>query len=251
MRCVVRRDFVDIHCHILPGLDDGSRTWEMTEKMLHMELDQGVCGMIVTPHFWKGRWTAPPEKVRELASQLEERGRKIRPDFFVSVGNEIKYYGPTSVELVKDGSCLTMGDTKYVLLEFSYECSLSDIETAVNQVRTKGYRPILAHVERYKCHLKEYDELDHLIRRGAYLQVNAESLNDGGLGSRLFGEGAFIKKLLQYQMIHLVGTDTHNDGNRAPNMEKAAIWLQKKIGEAETRKLLYDNPLSLLKNEYL
>lgn len=247
----MKQEFLDVHCHILPGLDDGSKDWEMTEQMLRMELDQGARGLIVTPHFWKGRWTATPEKIRELAAQLEEKARKLDPDFFVKVGNEIKYYGPSSVEMVQEAACLTMGDTKYALLEFSYDCSCSDIETAVNQMRTKGYRPIIAHVERYKCFHKEYDRLDQLIQKGAYLQINAEVLQDGGLGSRLFGEGAFLKKLFQYQMIHLIGTDCHNDGNRAPRMEQAADWLQKKIGKAETKKLLYENPLTLLRNDYI
>jgi len=223
----------------------------MTEAMLQKELEQGARGMIVTPHYWKGRWTASPETVRELAKQLEERGRRTDPDFFVKVGNEIKYYGPTSVELLKDGSCLTMGDTKYVLLEFSYDCTASDVETAVNQLRTRGYRPILAHVERYKCLRRDYDRLDQLIQSGAYLQVNAEVLKDGGLGSGLFGEGAFLKKLFQYQMVHLIGTDAHNDGKRAPNMEPAIDWLRKKIGEAETKRIVYENPLTLLRNDYI
>lgn len=247
----MRQEYVDIHCHILPGLDDGSRDWDMTERMLRMELEQGACGLIVTPHFWKGRWTPPPEQVREMACRLEETAQAIRPDFFVAVGNEIKYYGDSVADSLAQNQCLRLGDTNYILLEFSYECTFSDIDTAVNRMKTKGFRPILAHIERYRCLHREYDRLDQLIQRGAYLQVNADSMDDGGLSSRLFGEGAFIKKLLQYGMIHLIGTDAHNDAGRAPQMERCQAWLRKKCGDAEARRLLYEHPLMLLKNEYL
>ena len=169
----------------------------------------------------------------------------------MNVGNEIKYYGPSSVEALKDADCLTMGDSKYVLLEFPSDCFCADVATAVNRVKTQGYRPILAHVERYQCFYKEYATLNQLIQSGAYLQVNAEVLKDGGLGSGLFGEGAFLKKLFQYQMVHLIGTDAHNDGKRAPNMEPAIDWLRKKIGEAETKRIVYENPLTLLRNDYI
>lgn len=247
----MRQEFIDVHCHILPGLDDGSPDWNVTEEMLRMELDQGACGLIVTPHFWKGRWTAPPERVRELASQLEEKGRAVRPDFFVAIGNEIKYYGATAAEDLAEGRCLSLGGTRYVLLEFSYECSFSDVDMAVNRMKTKGFRPVLAHVERYKCLHRQYDRLDQLIQRGAYIQVNADSLDDGSFGSRLFGDAAFIKKLLQYDMIHLVGTDAHNDRSRAPQMDRCYAWLTKKCGEKEARRLLYEHPLTLLDDKYL
>lgn len=247
----MKQEYVDVHCHILPGLDDGSHDWDMTERMLRMEIEQGVCGLIVTPHFWKGRWTSPPAQIREMAQKLESMAQTLRPDFFVAAGNEIKYYGDSVADSLNQNQCLRLGDTDYVLLEFSYECTFSEIDMAVNRMKTRGFRPVLAHIERYRCLYREYDHLDQLIQRGAYLQVNADSLDDKKISSRLFGQGGFIKKLLQYEMIHLVGSDAHNDEGRAPRMGRCYDWLSKKCGDGEARRLMYQNPLMLLENKYL
>lgn len=243
----LKQEYIDVHCHILPGLDDGSQSMEMTEKMLRMEIEQGAVGLIATPHYWKGRWEAPPEKILSLVEKVEALARTMRPDFTVAAGNEIKYYGSGMIDALSEKGCLSLGNTKYVLLEFSYECSFSDIDMAVNRTKTKGFRPVLAHVERYKCLHKDYDRMDQLIQRGAYIQVNADSLaGEEGLRTSMF-----VRKLLQYDMIHLIGTDAHNGTNRAPGMEKCAAYIRKKCGDAAARYLLYENPLKLLNNEYL
>ncbi len=243
----MKEKYIDVHCHMLPGIDDGSRDLTMTEEMLRQAQEQGCCGIIVTPHYWKGRWEARPETVREAAKEVEALAKKRDPDFFVACGNEIKYYGSSMVEALMEKRCLTLGESKYVLVEFSYEITYSEIDMAINQLTTKGYRPIIAHIERYQSLYREYDRIDQLIQRGAYVQVNAGSIG-GDEGMRI---GGFVKKLLKYEMIHVIGSDAHNDKERAPKMERCAAYLKKKGGEECRRKLLYENPLQLLRNEYM
>jgi len=112
-------------------------------------------------------------------------------------------------------------------------------------LQMSGYRPVLAHAERYKCLVKEPYRVEELVDMGIYIQVNASGVTgETGLPSK-----AFVKKLMKYELVHFLGSDAHNMGNRKPAMQKCVSYVSRKFGEDYARRISWDNALRMLCNE--
>lgn len=170
---------IDMHCHILPGIDDGSANPKETLAMLRMALNQDFVGMIVTPH--GSVRNASVERVQEIRTLCKkfriQAYQRLGVRLPVFPGQEIMYSVDTR-QLLKEGKLLTLADSRYVLLEFLPGTAYSKIFSAVRQMQMAGYVPILAHVERYHV-LREEGRLEELADTGARIQMNYSSI-DGG-----------------------------------------------------------------------
>lgn len=237
-------DFIDVHCHILPGVDDGSTDMEMTRQMLQTAWKDGIRCMIATPHYREGRMEATPAKLISSWEKTAACAREIHRDFVIYLGSEL-YSTHALVSSIEKRRALTINGSRYVLVEFNPSKGYSEIETALRELQMSGYRPVLAHVERYKCLVKEPYRVEELTDMGIYIQVNASSVT-GDMG---FASKAFIKKLMKYELVHFVGTDAHNMGNRKPAMQKCVSYVAKKFGEDYARRISWSNALRMLNNE--
>ena len=177
--------------------------------------------------------------------QVQEEARAIDPEFYIYSGNEVLYFGSMTEDL-REGRILTLGDSRYVLVEFYDNVSYREIFQAVRQITMAGYGMVIAHVERYSC-LREKDRLDELARAGAFLQMNYGSLEEGVLSA----DGRWCRRQAAEGRIHLLGTDMHNMGRRAPRAAAAASWLVRKVGEEAAWPLLADNAGSILAGQPL
>lgn len=217
--------FFDIHCHILPNLDDGARSMEQTIAMMNIAVDEGITSMICTPHYHLGRVVAEyndcEERIKEVREELKKRN--INVDLYL--GAEICYFSE-AVDEVDEGRIHTMAGSSYVLLEFEPSVEYRRIRTAVNEFTMAGYVPIIAHIERYDCMIMAMDEVSELISMGALIQINASSV----LGELGFGVKRFIKKMMKNEMVSFVSTDAHSNGHRAPRMRKCYEYVAKKFG---------------------
>lgn len=235
--------FFDIHTHIAPGIDDGSKDDEMTLEMLRKSYMSGVANIILTPHY-----NEPHRVTAEISPDLLEHIRKlaadISKDMRIFAGNEIFFTNNTKT-LLLNRKAASLAGSNYVLLEFSYGVSCSELISAVNEVRMCGYWPILAHVERYDC-IYEKGFPERLAAAGAYLQMNA-----GFIISANFRASRFISKLLKENLISFIGSDCHNLTSRSPNMGECIKLLNEKYGSEMTERLLMHNPEKIIKNERL
>lgn len=246
--------YVDIHSHILPGIDDGASDWEESLKMLQIAQAEGIGFIIATPHYGLFNQGFDINQARELVSEINMRADELGIEVEVALGNEI-YYLPGAVNHVIDGRAATLAGTRYVLIEFSEDVSVDIAEQAVLEFTASGYRPIIAHVERYR-HL--FDRNLVAIRRlkefGAYFQINTRSLTDKQ-HKRLFARNTdrinCAVELLKEGMVDLVATDAHNMGNRAPLMKDAIDNMRMLIGRAKTNRILCGNTLAILENDYI
>ena len=237
--------YVDMHCHILPGVDDGSKHMEMSLKMLEMEYRQGVRGIVLTPHCYAGR--TQPELIKVRYDELAAQAQKRFPQMRLYLGNELMY-SDTIVEELSAGNAYTINGTNYVLVEFFTELSWKQLSSAMRRIGMEGYRPILAHMERYECLMHHTERVDELISQGVVMQMNAESVT-GGLFDR---QAAECRKLIESGRIHLLGTDAHRIGWREPNLADAVKTLQKKIkSEALLEQILFKNPINVLNGDYI
>lgn len=238
--------WVDIHNHILPGVDDGAKDWEMSKKMLKMAYEEGFRRMIITPHYHKRFKKVPAEELMLKFKKLQEISQKIDRSFELYLGNEL-FYCYDAVEWLEQGLIQTMAGSTYILVEFSPSSDFSEMRQGLQRIQMGGYSPILAHMERYSCLYKEFGRVRELYNMGIYLQVNAGSIM-GNLG---FGIKQFLKKLLQQEYIHFVATDAHNLGKRTPEIAKCARFLLKKYDTDYIKQLLCDNPMKVINNEYI
>ena len=235
---------IDIHSHILPGVDDGAKDEKQSLEMLKMAAADGITDIIATPHFHYRRGHATPAQIKAAAAKCQQLIKDAGLNINIYTGNEL-YYTHELLETVKAGEALTMADSDYVLLEFSPDTERRKIQNAVYQFLSEDYYPIIAHMERYMAFQKHPDFAYAISDMGAYFQLNAGSL----LGAAGWNTKRFAKSMMKNDMIQFVATDTHDEKERPPRFGKTAEWIEKKYGESEVFEYLCKNPQMILKNK--
>ena len=236
--------FIDMHSHILPGVDDGAQTPEETKEMLEMAYADGIRCIIATPHHHPHRGRAPVQKLRERAKLTRAMAHEIDERFRIFLGTEI-YFGQDVAEKLKEGRILSMNRREFALVEFPPSQTFPYIKQGLQQLQFAGYEVILAHVERYHCIAEDAELAEELYDMGVNLQVNADSIT-GGSGRKI---KKFIEELMDRDLVFCVGTDAHDTKRRPPKMRKAANYVEKKYGEDYTRRIFYSNAKEMLKKK--
>ncbi len=239
-------DYFDIHSHILPGVDDGASTMEESLAMLGVAYGEGTRSILLTPHYTRGKNSYTREELHNIFVNLKTEAEKQYPGLKLYLGNEI-LYEEGIVDDLKNGLIQTMNDTKYVLVEFNIRISYNQLYEAVRKLTNARFRPIIAHVERYRCLFKHIERIDELVGMEAYLQMNISSVYGG-----LMDENArWCKKLVREEYISFFGTDAHDLEERAPYINDYAAWIRKKCGEDLLEQLFVKNPQRMIENKYI
>lgn len=236
--------FVDIHTHILPGVDDGARDLSQALSLLKHAAGQGTGALILTPHY-RGRYhDNVREKLTAVFQELRQAAAVECPELELYLGCEIGYAMDVS-EKVADGAVLTLNDTQYVLLEFQDDSFRSRILDGVLEVVNFGYVPIIAHAERYEAFRKFPELAEDLTDLGALIQINADSV----LGKGGFGIKRYCHQLLKAHLVHFVATDAHDQKLRQPELRTCYQRIRKKYGQAYADTLFIRNGRAVLAGE--
>lgn len=238
--------YIDIHSHILPKIDDGAENIEMSLKMMEIAQENGIGKIILTPHNKPGHHNANPEKIWKLTEKLKSEAKARGVAVQLYTGNEI-YYRSDIVEMLERKEACTMAGSSYVLLEFNPMDDFDYIRQGIYQVLSSGFRPILAHAERYESLTSSIKKVDGLVEMGCYIQVNAGSIT----GDNGFAGKHFTRLLLKRELVHFVATDAHSDRRRGPYMKKCGEYLEKKMGQDYARRLLKENPAYVIADMYI
>lgn len=240
------KGYFDVHCHLLPGIDDGASSEREMLDMAEIAYRESIRYIFATPHYHPRRGEADKETIDGVFEQAQELIRNKYPDMKIYRGNEI-YFRQDAADMLKSGQLLTLAESDYALIEFSTSVSKKQVKTAVGQIQMAGYMPVIAHVERYEELIGAYDFIEELAGAGVYFQVNASSVigEMGGTRKR------FIKKLIKNDWVHFIGTDAHDTKYRAPLMEKCAAYLRKKFDDDVAELLLYYYPMMVVKNKMI
>lgn len=196
----------DLHTHLLPDIDDGSKSFEESLKILKDMQDRGIDEIVLTPHYVENsRYNCNNyNKVKlyqELMDKAEEKGLKIK----IYLGNEV-FITPKIVELIKKGEIAPINDSRYVLFEFPLRQVYNNTSQIISDMVSNGYIPVLAHPERYEEFQEHPDVLEEYLRMGVLMQANFTTL---------FGKyGKTAEKTLKYflkkKWISFLGSDTHH-----------------------------------------
>jgi protein-tyrosine phosphatase len=244
-----------MHCHILPGVDDGSRDMEMSLRMLETAKANRIETIILTPHNRADRHSVSGKGQIERIHKLTEAAAEYGLDsFHFYSGNEL-FYDSTLVERLENGEALTLADSRYCLVEFEPGEDYAYIAKGLKELSYEGYYPILAHCERYECltdntvinRSEGYRRVEELRRNGILFQVNA-----GSIFPKTFQViPKFVNRLLKENMVSFVATDAHRDTGRAPYLLDAADYLFQKYDRNYAKSLLYDNARYIIRNEVI
>lgn len=236
--------FVDIHCHILPGVDDGSQSPEETKAMLEKAWDEGIQIMVATPHYHKQRGKNDIDLIKKQLLLTRKLAKEVHPKMQVCLGMEI-YYGEDVPELLKTGKAVSIRKSRYILVEFSPGDDFQYILNAVRKLQMSGHTVIIAHIERYNCLREDISNVEYLREMGAYLQVNAGSIT-GSYGRSV---KKFLREVLKAHLVQLVGTDAHGPEKRSPKMQEAYKEVVKRCGEEYADQIFGQNAKKVLRNE--
>ena len=239
-------EYFDIHNHILPGVDDGAENMEESLSMIDVAYKEGTRNLILTPHYERGKNRYTKEELKTRFWELCQEVEKSHPDMNLYLGNEILYTDGI-VDDLKNGLIQTMNDTKYVLVEFNIRISYNELYQAIRKIINARFRPIIAHVERYRCLFKHIERIDELVSMEAYLQMNISSVYGGFLDEN----ARWCKKLVKEGYISFFGTDAHDLDDRAPYINDYVGWIEKKCGEDELEQMFVKNPKKMVNNQYL
>lgn len=236
---------VDIHCHILPDIDDGPETISQSLAMAQMAADCGVTRLAATPHFRGEAGSLPElERMYRRHRRLEEILRQERIPLQLHLGAEILCL-PETVELARKRQLPTIGDTDYVLCEFFFDAPFGYMDEILEGIARAGYKIVVAHPERYDAIQQEPRFVHRWFRRGYVIQVNKGS----ALGA--FGEKPrrAAVELLDTGFVHLIASDAHSPRHRTTDMSQVKNWLLDRYTPGYVRMLLEENPGRLLRGE--
>ena len=196
---------IDIHTHVIPFVDDGSKSLEDSISMIKHEIEIGVDTIIATPHHIFHRYECSVEEIKKNFELLKEEVKKQNLNIKLLLGQEIYYSSREDIiGLLQEGKLLTLNNTNKVLLEFSFTREPEDLTDIVYNFSIKGYDLIIAHVERY-----EWITLDKVLmlkKEGALIQVNSDAI----VGKTTAKEKRFVKKLIKNNLVDVVASDTHS-----------------------------------------
>lgn len=230
---------IDFHAHILPGLDDGIQTMDDAVKVLKEAEKAGFKKIICTTHY-SNYYTENEETRKNKLKELQEKTSGIE----LVIGNEV--YARTDIDKIfGKGEASTLNDSKYVLYEMPLHKEYPKYQNLVIDLISAGYKPVLAHPERYVIIQEDPKKIEELLDLGVYLQSNFMSI-EGLYGSKC---KKTVELLLKHNMISFLGTDVHSTKTFYPHIQSASKKIIKIIGEEDFNKITNINPERVCKNE--
>ena len=228
-------NIIDIHSHLLPNVDDGSKDLSMSLDVLKKQESVGVKKIVLTPHYKGDVYNITASELQKIFLDFKTKVKEAGLNVQLYLGQEI-YCDSSIYDNLKSGVVSTLNGTKYLLLEFNY-FEETDIADYVHNLTTMGYIPIIAHVERYTY--LDWNTIFDLKQMGALIQVNASSII-GENGRRV---QKYLLKAMSKGLIDFVSSDIHM--MRQTSLDKAYKKISKTLGEEVAKRVLYDNALKI------
>ncbi len=234
---------IDVHCHILPGIDDGAPNIGTSLEMAAALIDEGVEAVVCTPHILPGLYHNTGPQIRaateELQSALEKAGMNLR--LFSGADAHISL---DFVAKLKKGEILTLADSRYVMIELPMHVRPEPLNKFFFELMVAGYVPILSHPERLAWIEPQFALIQRLARAGVWLQITSGSL----LGK--FGRSAkyWAERLLDEGFVHLLATDAHDMKRRSPDLKRGRDAAASRVGNIEANNLVLTRPRGILAN---
>ena len=234
---------IDLHSHILPGIDDGSKSLEMSLEMARIAVQDGIRVMACTPHIYPGLYmnnTAGIQTARDsLQAALDEHGIALQ----LTTGADA-HLVPGLVEGLRSGTVPSLHGTRYFLLEPPHHVAPPRFAELVFQIVAAGYVPVITHPERLTWIEDHFQVFVDLARQGAWIQVTAGAVT-GHFGPR---PKYWAERFLGEGLTHILATDAHSSVRRVPILSEARAVAERLLGREEATQLVQGRPTALMNN---
>jgi protein-tyrosine phosphatase len=232
---------IDLHSHLLPGLDDGAPDLRVALAMAEAFIDDGVEIVACTPHILPGLYhnTGPGIRaaVELLQFQIAEAGLPLK----LTTGADV-HLAPGLVQGLQSGTILSLADSRYLLLEPPHHVLPARFEESLFELLVAGYVPIITHPERLSWIKGNYQIMGRLVQHGVWMQITAGSLTGH------FGRGAlyWAERMLDEGLVHILASDAHDPSHRRPNLSAGAEAAAKRLGSDEAFELVQGRPRAII-----
>ena len=237
---------IDLHTHILPGIDDGAQSLQTALEMVRMAAESGTEYLVLTPHV-----NTPGNPDAYWGRQMHARCAALRAavrDAGISVGigyGAEVFYTDALLALLAQGKLLPLAGSRHLLIEFPFDVDPITVRNALRTVSNAGLVPILAHPERYRMTAYDPRAIFDWVQSGCIMQMDRDSLL-GGFGSSVF-EAA--RTLLAHGLVHCIASDAHDTERRDPCLDEVQRYLTASIGARDAHILLRENPRRILRDQ--
>jgi protein-tyrosine phosphatase len=233
---------IDLHSHLLPGVDDGAPNLSVSLMMARAAVAQGVTVMACTPHILPGVYHNHGPDIRIATKALQDALDREEIPLQLATGADV-HMAPNFVAGLRSGEFLTLADSRYVLVEPPHHVAPPQLEYFCFNLVTAGYVPVLTHPERLSWIESRYDTIKKLVRTGVWMQVTAGSFTGA------FGRTALVQRLLDEGCVHLIASDAHNAERRPPDLASGREAVEKRVGAQEAEYLVFTRPMGILKDQ--
>ena len=232
---------IDLHCHLLPGIDDGPTTLEVSLAMARCAVDDGITFTACTPHIYPGLYennrAGIEAAVAALRTALAEAGIPLQ----LGTGADT-HLAPDLAGGIRDGRVPTINGSRYLLLEPPHHVAPPRFTEEVFSLMAAGIVPVITHPERLSWIESHYSVFADLVKQGAWMQLTAGSLT-GRFGRR---PKYWAERMLDEGLVHILATDSHHIDKRPPLLAEGREAAAKRLGEEEARRLVLDRPQAIL-----
>ena len=235
------RDMIDLHSHILPGIDDGAADLDVSLAMARRAVADGVCVQACTPHILPGVYNNTGAQIvaatAALQAALDQNGIALR----LVPGADV-HLAPDIVPRLRRGEALPLAGSRYVLVEPSHHVAPARMVDTFFNIMVAGYHPILTHPERLAWIRPNYAMIGQLAAGGVWMQITASSLT-GTFGAE---PKYWAQRMLEEGKVHILASDCHNMERRPPNLREGREAAAKRVGEQEAWHLVFGRPQCIL-----
>jgi protein-tyrosine phosphatase len=228
---------IDIHSHILPGIDDGAKSWEVAEQMCRMAMEDGITHIVCSPHA-NDEFSYDRSKHEHLLTELRTRV----PQLEFSLGCDFHLSFDNIRALLESPQQFLIANGPYLLVEFSDYAIPPSLIEALGRMRESGIIPVITHPERNAVLQRNLKLVNEFVAAGYVIQVTADSLTGrwGPTASKC------AEQLLDAAQVHVLATDAHDTRSRPPVLSKAREWVAATFGQALADSLTAANPASIV-----
>jgi protein-tyrosine phosphatase len=235
---------IDLHCHLLPGVDDGAEDLSTSLTMARQAVAQGVTVVACTPHILPGVYHNHGPDIRSATRHLQEALNREGIPLQLATGADV-HMVPNFLGGLRSGELLTLADSRYVLVEPPHTVAPPQIEEFFFNLVTAGYVPILTHPERLSWVRSRYETIKKLVAAGVWMQITAGSFTGA------FGRTAlyWAVRLLDEGCVHLIASDAHDAERRPLDLASGRESVAKRVGAEEAENLVFTRPMGILKDQ--
>lgn len=232
---------IDLHCHILPGIDDGAKNLETSLEMARMAVSDGITVTACTPHILPGVYNNEGHSIKTAVARLREAVAQAGIRLQLVAGADV-HVAPDLAARLRTGEALTINDSRYLLLEPPHHIAPPRLEDHIFELQTAGYVPVVTHPERLSWIEAHYALIKRLVYNGILMQLTAGSFM-GRFGRR---PRYWAERMLDEGLCHVLATDGHNTEQRPPRLSDAREAIARRVGEQEATNLVLTRPQGIL-----